>query len=165
MQGSSVPEYSGDPIGAGISKDSYTQSDAAALCAGGMRRKHWLAGRCRWLMDATVAAELEHYLWSEVAGTAAREKWTLAIGQETMRALAGLAIAEMLYPAQYGQDAYRLLWFGKRIKISEEKIGPAWSRCWKGRYETAAWQPLERWSEVAASHLYFRQRETVTPEE
>ena len=158
MQGESTPEYSGDPIGAGMSKDSYTQADAAAICAQ-MGRKYWLAGRLRWLLDKTVALELEHYLWSEVAGKAHQDRWILSVGQETMRALAGLAIAEMLYPVEYGQDAHRLLWFGQRIKLSPEKIQPAWVRCWRGRYEEAAWQPLVRWTEVAASHIYFRQKD------
>ncbi len=158
MQGESTPEYSGDPIGGGMSKDAYTQADAAAICAQ-LGRKYYLAGRLRFLIDKTVALELEHYLWSEVAGMAHRDKWILSVGQETMRALAGLAIAECLYPVVYGQDAHRLLWFGKRIKLSPEKIQPAWVRCWRGRCEEAAGQPLLRWTDEAASQIYIRQKE------
>ena len=144
--------------GGSTSYEAWTQADAAALCAG-LRRKYWLAGRLRWGMDKTVAMELEHYLWGEVAQTAAREKWILAIGQETMRALAGLAIAEMLDPVRYRQEGFRVEWFGRRIKLSKERVFPAWERCWKWRYQGAAYAPLERWSDVCKSHIYHRQRE------
>lgn len=136
-----------------------TAALAAALCAG-LHRKFYLAGRLRWTMDESVAMECEHYLWNEVARTAARENWVLAVGQETMRALAGLAVAEMLYPAKYGKELNRVKWFGKRIKLPEERVWPVWERTWRGRYQQAAWAPLERWTEVAASHIDYRQRNT-----
>ena len=159
MQGHKTPQYTGDPIGSGGSKDSYTQADAAAMCAGHMHRKHWLAGRLRWLMDKTVAMELEHYLFSEVAGYAARENWVLVPKQPLMRALAGLAIAEVLFPVMYSQDVYRVEWYSRRTKIPRDRVFQSWERIWRGRYQAAAWAPLERWSEVAAEHIYFRQRE------
>ena len=158
MQGPGViGPPTGIPLGGGISKDAWTQALAAALAAG-LARKYYLAARIRWTIDATCAMETEHYLWNDIAGTAHREGWTLAHGQETMRALGGLAIAEMLYPAKFGHDPQRLKWFGNRIKLPIERIEPAWNRTWRGRYEQAAWQTLERWTDVAASHVSFKQR-------
>jgi len=146
-------------MGEGRSKDTLTQSDAAALCAGNLQRKCYLAGRLRWSLDLSVAAELEHYLWTEVTRTAAREKWILAIGQQTMRVLAGLAIAEMIHPVKYSHELCRVQFFGSGVKLPEDRVWKAWERTWRGRYQSAAWIPLERWTEVAASHISFRQRD------
>jgi hypothetical protein len=149
----------GIPMGSGIAKDALTESDAAAICAGGLRRKHYLAARLRWCMDASTCTELSCFLHVEIAGTAARERWTLSTGVPVMKALADLAVMEMLDPVTYGQDAYRLKSFGDSIDLPINRIYPAWTRTWRGRYQEAAWMPLERWSEIAASHIAYRQRE------
>ena len=158
MQGPGVPEPpSGLPLGEGRAIDSLSQSDAAAICAG-LSKRHYLAGRVLYAQDWSSCAELERYLWVEVAGLAAREKWTVCVGQETLRSLAGLAVAEIADPVRYGKEAARVAWFGRKLKMEEHKIWPIWERTWRSRYQ-AVYSVLERWAGVAASHVAFKQRD------
>jgi hypothetical protein len=158
MQGATVP---GPPDGTPLSEsrlvDAFTQMDAAATCAG-LPDKYFWAGRVRYGNDYSSAAPLERYLWLEVVDLANRERWQICIGQETLRALAGLAIAEALDPCRYNSEAARVAWFGRRLNFEPEKIWASWEKTWRGRYQ-AIYEILERYCDVAASHVAYRQRE------
>ena len=87
------------------------QAMAAALCSG--MKKHWyLAARLKWANDWTGATHLEYKLWAYTAGVANGEKWRIPKGQQLLRSLVGLAIAEMAEPSRYKTDAAKVNWTG-----------------------------------------------------
>lgn len=158
MQGARVPEPpQGLPLGGSRLADSFGPSDAAAVCAG-LHPKFFYAGRVYWMQDWSSCVPLEAYLWVELAGLAAKERWAICIGQETLRGLAGLAIAELADPTKYGAEPARVAWFGKRLDLEGEKIWNSWEKIWRPRYQ-AIYDVLLRWTDVAGSHAYFKQIE------
>ncbi len=158
MLGPSVP---GPPTGIPVPDDwtekEWTQALAAALAAG-LDRKYYYAARIRWTMDRTCCHEVEQLLWLDLRETATKRKWIMAVGQKTLRMLSELAVAEMLEPAVYGHEPQRIKYFASRVKLPQERILPSWEKVWRGRYQEFAWAPLERWTEVAASHIDWRQQ-------
>ena len=158
MQGPGTPAPpTGLPLGEGRAKDALEQCDAAAICAG-LSEKCFLAGRVKWMRDYSSAPMLERYLWVETAGLAHAEGWPTCIGQSTTRILSELAVMETLEPAIYGQEGARVLFFGTKTKIHPDKVWAPWEKVgWRSRYQ-ATWEILERWADVAASHIAYRQR-------
>jgi len=147
----------GIPIGEGGAHDAITQSDAAAICAG-LRRKHYLAARVFAGRDASSITRLESELFVEVAGLAARERWTLHRGVPIMKTLSQLAVSEWLDPCMYRTEAAKVLYFGSHIKVDESRVWPMWTRTWRPRY-VAIYQILQRWCDVSDSHIEWKQRE------
>ena len=158
MQGpGTIGPPTGLPLGGGRAKDAITPSDAAAMCIG-IKRPHYLAARVRYGQDWSSCAELERWLWVEAAGIAHREKWVVCVGQETLRALAGLAVAEMADPVQYGSEPARVAWFGRRLDIEGPQIWRLWEKRWRGRFQIV-YSVLDRWTEIAASSVWHNQDE------
>jgi len=157
MQGASIPNWDGLPLGEGRARDAWDSMQAAALCAG-MQRRHYVAGRVRWMQDWSAAAELESLLWFKVAEVASRENWMLCIGQKTCRFLSELAVAEMLEPAKYGFEHKRVGWFAGQVKLESNRVWPVWERTWRSRYQLA-YSIIERWSEIALGHIWKKQQE------
>ena len=158
MQGAGTPAPpTGLPLGEGRAKDAIEQCDAAAICAG-MSKKIFLAGRVKWMQDYASAAMLERFLWVEASGLASRERWPLCIGQTTLRTLSELAVAETLDPTRFRTEAAKVLWFGNSTKIDPDKVWRSWERVWRSRYQ-AIYEILERWADISASHIKYRQRE------
>ena len=146
----------GLPLGEGGSHVAITQSDAAAICAG-LLRKFYLANRVYVGRHASSITRLEAYLYVEAAGLAERERWSMCVGQPTLKILSQLAIGEWLDPCMFRTEAAKVAFFGKRIKVAENRVWPIWTRTWRPRY-VAIYQILERWHGVAESHVEWSQR-------
>ena len=160
MQGAgTIGPPTGLPLGGGRTVDAVTQSDAAAICAG-LRKKHFLAGRVRWLQDWSSCAELERFLWVEAAGIAHRENWIVSVGPRipVLRSLSELSVAELACPREYNSDAARVAWFGDQLEMDGPKIWRAWEVRFRGYYQ-AIYSVVELWSDVSASHIKFKQRD------
>ena len=149
----------GLPLGEGGSHDSMTQSDAAAICAG-LMRKCYLAGRVFHGRDSSSIKRLEAELYVEAAGLAERERWTLCVGQTTLKGLSMMAVGEWLDPCYFRTEAAKVVYFGKHIKIAPSRVWPVWIRTWRPRY-VAVYQILERWGSIADGHVEWRQRENT----
>ena len=147
----------GLPIGGGGSFDATTQSDAAAICAG-LLRKFYLANRVYTGRDASSITRLEAYLFVEVAGLANRERWPIIVGGGVLKCLSQMAIGEWLDPCMFRTEAAKVLYFGRHIKIEESRVWPVWIRTWRPKY-VAVYEVLERWHGVADSHVAWRQRD------
>lgn len=130
--------------------DALSASDAAA-CASGLERRLYLAARVRWCADATCVVELSRALWIDACGLAAERRWIVETGGERLRALAELAVLEMLEPRIYGSMAARLEFTG--YKPVE------WWRTWQERY-VAIYDTLARWTDHAGAHMTARQEES-----
>lgn len=72
--------------------------DAAAALAG-LPRGPYLLARVMLALDESCRRELEKQLWSEMCSFAYAEKWIVPIGQELLRKMAKIAIAEVVDPA------------------------------------------------------------------
>jgi hypothetical protein len=102
---------------------------------------------------------LSLFLYQEAAGLAHREKWPVCHGQQTVRGLSELAVVEMAEPTLYGSEPARVAFFGDHINLNGEAVWRAWEKGgWRGRYQ-GVYEILERYTEVAASHVYHKQRE------
>jgi len=146
----------GLPMGEGAGYDAITQSDAAGMCAG-LRRKCFLAARVFAGRDASSIMRLEAYLYVDAAGLASRERWTLCVGQPTLKVLSQLAIGEWLDPAMFMSEAAKVAYFGSHIRVAEHRVWPMWIRTWRPRY-VAIYQILEVWHSVSESHVAWAQR-------
>lgn len=124
------------------------QAMAAGLCAG-MKREHYLAARFKWALDWSVSSELERLLQDKGEGFAKKEQWKLRKEETRVRAIAGLALAEMANPSFWSIDA------NKAMFIGVDKSG--FSRVWKKRYNLL-YATLEDWANSAYSYVMMRQR-------
>ena len=124
------------------------QALAAALCSG-LKREYYLAARLKYALDYSVARELESMLLRKGLGVSHAKKWRVPENRNYLQQMAGLAVAEMLFPLRYKQDQVRADWVG----VSKSQF----SRTWKKRYNLI-YQILEDWTNCAYSHVMMRQR-------
>ena len=148
--------------------DTISPSDAAAICAGGLQHKCYLTARVGRMRDLTSVPELERRLYSEAIAISKRERWVNGLGDAPIKGICELAVAEMLDPATYNNEAVRVAWFGSRLgnknckrNINPNRIWPLWERVWKQRY-SCLYDALERWCGVAESHVIHRQRSEMS---
>ncbi|MEW8027824.1 MAG: hypothetical protein AB2806_08805 [Candidatus Thiodiazotropha sp.] len=127
-----------DPREIGRSTDTskMTPATAAAMCAG-MPSLWYKAAALKWADDWSGANDLEYRLWIEAAGLASEHGWEPPRGQEFLRRMSMLAIAEMAWPSKYKQDKDKC----KFLDINQS----AFCKRWKGRYEQI-YQVLESWA-------------------
>jgi hypothetical protein len=160
--------YNGGGMGDEPPPDTLSPSDAAAICAGGLQCKCYLTARVGRMRDLTSVRELERLLYREALSMSRREKWVNGLGKAPIRGISELAVAEMLDPATFNNEAVRVAWFGQRLRnknskrsINQDRIWPLWERCWRQRY-SALYDALERWCGVAESHVIHRQRSEMS---
>lgn len=131
----------GSPSG----RDIVEKAAKAAWICRGLGRPYYLSARLRWGMDETVIRELNTTLFDYIAREAKRGR-----GPTTrIRELARLAIHETLHPGLYRYDVARIQVIGCRT--------PEWYRNVARDYKQV-FETLERWTEVAAAHVWHRQR-------
>ncbi len=124
-------------------------------CAG-MPAAWYHAMRMKWAHDWSGANALEYALWLEAVDMANANGWRVPTGQERLRRMAGLAIAELADPSRYRQpESWQLkaAWIG---------VGRSqWFDIWQARYE-ALYRTLDEWSNRAWRHVRERQQGAST---
>ncbi|PUB82397.1 MAG: hypothetical protein DBP02_15205 [gamma proteobacterium symbiont of Ctena orbiculata] len=130
-----------------VGRSTATDKMSPALAAGmsaGMPKVWYQAVMLKWALDWSGANDLELRLLMEAAGLAAEHGWEPPKGEEFLRRMAGLAVAEMALPAQFRQVKDKCEFLG---------ISPStFCNRWKGRYEQV-YQVLESWSAEGYHYL------------
>jgi len=127
-------------------------------CAG-LQEHHFQAMRMKWAGDWSGANALEYRLWLAAVDLSNAHGWRVPTGQERLRRMAGLAIAELADPARYSRpDSWQLkaAWLG---------VGKSqWYDTWQARYEQV-YRVLDDWSNAAWHHMRRRQQRRETQPE
>tara|TARA_R110000751_G_scaffold40814_5_gene96346 strand:+ start:188 stop:649 length:462 start_codon:yes stop_codon:yes gene_type:complete len=124
-------------------------STSIALACKGIPRKYYLCARLYYLSDSTVLDEVERYLWVSAAADGHKYKF-IRKGEERLRRLCGLAVAEIADPARWKNNAQRGEWMG----VTERSFGKNYSTAYGDCFNR-----LAAWVGVAEHHIRENTRE------